>query len=141
MEPNIVKNYLAKVCNLKPNFILMRNLREGKQKYSKNAVGVKKPILSSDYTRFLSKKYSLIEKKILSLLVIKLTIIIILKYYYLKKNRFICAENIMKKILRIFNILINLRIIITPLKKNKNLILDSGTGIYFKKFSPKIPLF
>ncbi len=62
MEPNIVKNYLAKVCNLKPNFILMRNLREGKQKYSKNAVGVKKPILSSDYTRFLSKKYSLIEK-------------------------------------------------------------------------------
>ena len=43
----------------------------------------------------------------------------------------------MKKILRIFNILINLRIITTPLKKNKNLILDSGTGIYFKKFFPK----
>ena len=43
----------------------------------------------------------------------------------------------MKKILRIFNILINFRIIITPLKKNKNLNLDSGTGIYFKKFFPK----
>ena len=31
MEPEVVKNYLLKVINLKPKYILLRNLREGKQ--------------------------------------------------------------------------------------------------------------
>lgn len=62
MEPKLVRNYLHKVSNLNPKYILMRNLREGKQKFKKNSVGVKKPILSSDYVNYLSKRYKLINR-------------------------------------------------------------------------------
>ena len=41
MEPYIVKNYLNKVIELNPKFILMRNLREGKQIKRKGKIGVK----------------------------------------------------------------------------------------------------
>ena len=53
MEPKLVRNYLHKVSNLNPKYILMRNLREGKQKFKKNSVGVKKPILFPDYKLFI----------------------------------------------------------------------------------------
>jgi putative sugar O-methyltransferase len=62
MEPDLVKNYLSKVCNLKPRYILMRNLREGKQKFTKNSIGVKKPVRSSNYINYLKKNYILVNK-------------------------------------------------------------------------------
>jgi len=55
MEPHIVRNYCKIVCNLKPKYILLRNLKEGKQlRKGNNHYGVKTPILSSDYNSFLS---------------------------------------------------------------------------------------
>lgn len=65
MEPNVLKNYINHVVRLKPKYILLRNLREGKQKKTKdNFVGVKKQIKFKDYIQFLNKKYQLVEKNV-----------------------------------------------------------------------------
>lgn len=54
MEPHIVQNYLNHVSRLETKWILLRNLREGKQKLStENKIGVKTPILGIDYISFL----------------------------------------------------------------------------------------
>ena len=54
MEPDIVENYFFNVRRLNPQYILLRNLREGKQVQSKEGgVGVKKPILGKDYDKFI----------------------------------------------------------------------------------------
>lgn len=46
MEPDVVKNYINLVQNHEPEFILLRNLREGKRKkMSPDELGVKEPIL------------------------------------------------------------------------------------------------
>ena len=42
-----------------------------------------------------------------------------------------------KNIFKILNILLNLKVNISPIKKKKNLILDSATGNYFKKLFPR----
>tara|TARA_B100000963_G_scaffold358210_1_gene382289 strand:- start:32616 stop:33650 length:1035 start_codon:yes stop_codon:yes gene_type:complete len=60
MEPYIVKNYLNKVIRLNPKFILMRNLREGKQLKKKGKIGVKRATKKKDYIKFLKKNYKLI---------------------------------------------------------------------------------
>ena len=49
MEPDIVENYAFHIQRLEPEFLLLRNLREGKQKKTNGNLGVKKPILKDDY--------------------------------------------------------------------------------------------
>jgi len=54
MEPDVVRNYCRLVHGLQPRYILLRNLREGKQVVkSPGGFGVKTPILGKDYDRFL----------------------------------------------------------------------------------------
>lgn len=54
MEPEVVANYLSEAKRLGTEFILLRNLREGKAPLSKDPVhGVKSPITSEDYIGFL----------------------------------------------------------------------------------------
>ena len=52
MEPDIVENYAFHIQRLEPEFLLLRNLREGKQKKTNGNLGVKKPILKDDYFFF-----------------------------------------------------------------------------------------
>ena len=60
MEPDVVSNYLYHVDRLKVRWVLLRNMRQGKQKQSMGNVGVKTPILSDDY-RSMLPNYRLIE--------------------------------------------------------------------------------
>lgn len=54
MEPEVVRNYLHHVDRLRARYILMRNLREGKQKAKEPGdVGVLEPIMGKDYDLFL----------------------------------------------------------------------------------------
>lgn len=65
MEPHIVRNYLAHVQRLKARWVLLRNLREGKQKKSDgHAHGVEQPILGDDYLAMLPG-YALVERSTL----------------------------------------------------------------------------
>ena len=64
MEPNIVKNYFSHVVRLNTRWILLRNMREGKQLRKVSvAVGVKTPILSEDYLEMLPE-YELVARNI-----------------------------------------------------------------------------
>mgnify|MGYP001819279203 FL=1 len=65
MEPPVVKNYLAHVQRLGPELVLLRNLREGKQ-VARNPgdIGVRDPILGSDYDDFLDQ-YVLVASNVL----------------------------------------------------------------------------
>lgn len=54
MEPIVVRNYLRHVARLNPKWILLRNMREGKQKRKgTGTVGVDDPILIGDYDAML----------------------------------------------------------------------------------------
>ena len=64
MEPHVVKNYLLKVLKLNPKYILLRNMREGKQIKKKNKIGVKNPVKFNHYHMFLKKKYELINMNV-----------------------------------------------------------------------------
>jgi hypothetical protein len=64
MEPDIVKNYLNIVSSLEPDVILLRNMKEGKQKATKATVGVISPIMSKDYGKFLPH-YELVSSNII----------------------------------------------------------------------------
>ena len=55
MEPEIVKNYAHHIQRLNPDFLLLRNLREGKQKANGDKLGVKTPIKGEDYLGFFDK--------------------------------------------------------------------------------------
>ena len=68
MEYEVVKNYLNKIKKLKPKFILLRNLREGKNTIkNKNNYNhkfnyyVEKPIKKNDYINLLKTKYVLVD--------------------------------------------------------------------------------
>lgn len=62
MEPHVVQNYLDHVDRLAPKWILLRNLREGKQRRSaSNLVGVDEPVLSEFYLEALSKTYDCVD--------------------------------------------------------------------------------
>ena len=55
MEPEVVRFYLDQGRRLGARFVLLRNLREGKQKRSdQSAVGVRQPIRGDDYDSFLA---------------------------------------------------------------------------------------
>ncbi len=61
MEPVVVENYCRHVHELGADFVLLRNLREGKpQKADDSSVGVETPILGKDYDRFLPN-YELVD--------------------------------------------------------------------------------
>ena len=64
MEPDIVKNYLEIVSSLNTEVVLLRNMKEGKQKASKGRVGVMSPVTGDDYADFLPD-YDLIGSNIL----------------------------------------------------------------------------
>lgn len=64
MEPEIVRNYLEQVSRLDADWILLRNMREGKQVRSDNAIGVRKPVRTENYLEIL-KGYSLVEKNVI----------------------------------------------------------------------------
>ncbi len=66
MEPKVVQNYFNFVKNLEPTWILLRNMREGKQKQTKiNKVGVIDPMKTKNYIQFLDSKYSLVASDVL----------------------------------------------------------------------------
>ncbi len=66
MEPFILKNYVRHIFRLKPKYILLRNLREGKQKKTKlNSVGVNNQIKTNLYLKLFEKKYKLLVKNVL----------------------------------------------------------------------------
>lgn len=65
MEPHIVRNYLAHVERLGTRWILLRNMREGKQvRKVAGSVGVETPIISDDYLKMLPG-YELVERNVL----------------------------------------------------------------------------
>ena len=64
MEPHIVKNYLNHISRLETRWVLLRNMREGKQVRKNNgSVGVTSPIISDDYLSMLPK-YDLVARNI-----------------------------------------------------------------------------
>lgn len=64
MEPRIVQNYLSHVTRLDPQWILLRNMREGKQLRKNDWVGVDTPILGDGYLAMLPE-YKLVERNVL----------------------------------------------------------------------------
>lgn len=64
MEPEIVQNYLNHVTRLQADWVLLRNMREGKQLRSQHRFGVDKPIYSEDYARMLTQ-YDLISTNVI----------------------------------------------------------------------------
>jgi len=63
MEPHVVKNYLKHVERLNTKWILLRNMREGKQIQKDGHVGVRTPIRSDDYVSMLPN-YDLVERNV-----------------------------------------------------------------------------
>ena len=63
MEPEIVSNYLRNVSRLEAKWILLRNMREGKQIQKEGHVGVKTPIRSDDYVSMLDN-YNLVARNV-----------------------------------------------------------------------------
>jgi putative sugar O-methyltransferase len=63
MEPHIVRNYLDHVDRLGARWVLLRNMREGKQQRKGNSVGVEIPLLSEDYLAML-QRYELVERNV-----------------------------------------------------------------------------
>lgn len=63
MEEDVVENYLKHVSRLGSDWVLLRNMREGKQLNSKNSVGVNKAIKSNDYEEML-EGYELVDRNI-----------------------------------------------------------------------------
>jgi putative sugar O-methyltransferase len=65
MEPPIVQNYLKQVARLSTKWVLLRNMREGKQKRGAgHLAGVETPILGDDYLAMLPG-YELVERQAL----------------------------------------------------------------------------
>ena len=71
MEHDVVKNYINKIFILSPKYILLRNLREGKNtKINKNKYThsfnhfVNKPIKKDNYIKLLKKNYNLINSNV-----------------------------------------------------------------------------
>jgi hypothetical protein len=64
MEPEVVKNYINLIMRHSPKWILLRNMREGKQLQKESLVGVKVPILTQDYVTYLECDYELIDSNV-----------------------------------------------------------------------------
>jgi len=63
MEPHIALNYLKHVVRLGSRWVLLRNMREGKQIRKDGGVGVDTPILGDDYLKMLPG-YELVERSV-----------------------------------------------------------------------------
>jgi len=63
MEPDVVANYLHHVDRLKARWVLLRNMREGKQIQKEGHVGVQTPIRSDDYVQMLPN-YQLVARNV-----------------------------------------------------------------------------
>jgi putative sugar O-methyltransferase len=63
MEPHVVENYLQHVDRLKSRWVLLRNMREGKQLKKHGAAGVETPIKTDDYVGMLPN-YRLIARNV-----------------------------------------------------------------------------
>ena len=63
MEPHIVRNYLDHVTRLGARWVLLRNMREGKQVRKDGSVGVETPTLGDDYLAMLDA-YRLVERNV-----------------------------------------------------------------------------
>ena len=63
MEPPVVENYLKHVKRLGARWIMLRNMREGKQKKTAHSGGVEVPIKRDDYLAMLSD-YELVEANV-----------------------------------------------------------------------------
>lgn len=64
MEPHIVQNYLYHVNRLDARWVLLRNMKEGKNIREKDGVGVVTPILGDDYLAMLPG-YELVERNVI----------------------------------------------------------------------------
>ncbi|BBP43086.1 putative sugar O-methyltransferase [Thiosulfativibrio zosterae] len=64
MEPEIVENYLFHVSRLQAEWVLLRNMREGKPLKAQRRFGVDKPIYSEDYARML-EGYELVDTNVI----------------------------------------------------------------------------
>ena len=64
MEPDVVQNYLHHIDRLKTRWILLRNMREGKQMKRDGHSGVTTPIKSDDYVHMLPG-YQLVASNVL----------------------------------------------------------------------------
>ena len=64
MEPQIVKNYISHVQRLSPKWVLLRNMREGKQLVTDSTVGVQKQITTKNYLDYFSD-YELVKASVL----------------------------------------------------------------------------
>ena len=64
MEPHIVKNYISHVQRLSPKWVLLRNMREGKQLATDNNVGVEKQITTENYLAYFSN-YEFVKSSVL----------------------------------------------------------------------------
>lgn len=64
MEPEIVQNYLSHVKRLNAKWLLLRNMREGKQLRSQHRFGVETPILTEDYIRMVGG-YELVDSNVM----------------------------------------------------------------------------
>ena len=65
MEPSIVQNYLNHVKRLQPNWILLRNMREGKnKKRSIDDIGVEAPIKKDDYIKMIDDEFVLVDSNV-----------------------------------------------------------------------------
>tara|TARA_B100000963_G_C22622233_1_gene670552 strand:+ start:1004 stop:2050 length:1047 start_codon:yes stop_codon:yes gene_type:complete len=64
MEPDIVSNYIFHVQRLKPQWVLLRNLREGKQLALGKKVGVYNKLLTKDYLEYFYD-YELVKSSVL----------------------------------------------------------------------------
>ena len=64
MEPEVVQHYLQQVERLNCQFILLRNLREGKQQRTADRLGVDTPTLGEDYDHFLPH-YQLVSTNVI----------------------------------------------------------------------------
>lgn len=63
MEPDVVQNYLHHVDRLKTRWVLLRNMREGKQIKREGHAGVTTPIKTDDYQGMLPN-YRLIDRNV-----------------------------------------------------------------------------
>jgi putative sugar O-methyltransferase len=63
MEPDVVQNYLHHVDRVKTKWVLLRNIREGKQTIKEHGFGVKDPIYTEDYKKMLHN-YELVSSNV-----------------------------------------------------------------------------
>ncbi len=64
MEPDIVLNYITRIQALKPELVLLRNIREGKQVLAGDDIGVKEPIKTKNYLEYFSQ-YELVQSNVI----------------------------------------------------------------------------